>query len=330
MTRRSHDAEIVVFSFVKVTPGTVIPSARIASFLARELDARLTVGSPLKGESGIGSPRVLVVVNGAYAFMRDGADLGRAIEQAERVVWVQNDYTVVPPISDGEATSPFRRAFVARAEQGKSPMDFWTTCERTASATRLSRRVNWNAMAFEPVEADRSGANDRLLYYGAFRAGRRIYFDRYFSAPTVPITVSTTARPGLPNKFQESYGSPMIEHLEKFTGELAPHLSRHGAGLYVEDKRSHSESHSPANRFYEMLSAGLPIVFQQECGAMLRRAGIDPTPFVANTPREVERLMARRAEIGSEQRRLWIGGDYRRRMMDQFCEARDALREALR
>jgi hypothetical protein len=82
-------------------------------------------------------------------------------------------------------------------------------------------------------------------------------------------------------------------------------IGYYGMGLYVEDRLSSREFHSPANKFYEMLSSGLPMIFAPECGTMLRKAGYDPTPYQAASPREVARLMRSREDIGVEQRKNW-------------------------
>ena len=49
---------------------------------------------------------------------------------------------------------------------------------------------------------------------------------------------------------------------------------KYAAAIYIEDEKSHTNFHSPANRFYEMLSAGIPLFFDHLCTRMLSRAEI--------------------------------------------------------
>jgi hypothetical protein len=240
-------------------------------------------------------------------------------------VWIQNDYTVVPPIADGDAQSPFRRAFVERRKRGLPHLDFWTTCEKLAKVTPASRLINWNALSWEPVE--RRPSNSHVLYYGSHRAGRAQYFDRYLKTPRVDFVVSS------PSKKFEKYAGPRVSLTKPMTENLIEQIGTFAAGLYLEDRKSHSEYHSPPNRFYEMLSAGLPIIFQPECGSTLRRAGYDPAPYSASTSLEVERLFARREEIGEEQRATWIpkaAEEHRRLTLDAVPLAWNSVVEEMR
>jgi hypothetical protein len=166
-------------------------------------------------------------------------------------------------------------------------------------------------MTFRNGAAPPRDDGEDLLYYGSWRhfgsrtRSRVEHFERYFKSPMVPITISSPMVKGK-NKFAERYKHFNVAHVDKFAKNLHQELARHGAGLYLEDVASHSEYHSPPNRFYEMLSAGLPIIFQPECGATLRKAGYDPTLYQARTPLEVKRVFERRSEIGVQQRREWL------------------------
>ena len=289
--------KVKIFSFVRCSPNSMIASVRIANFISSELGVPIVTDETVAEEP----LDVLVIVNGAYAFSKHLADLGKAIRGAHDVVWVQNDYTIIPPRTEGDAQSPFRRAFVERELAGMRPTMFWSTCEKWAKLPG-STYVNWNCLTFDPsVVAKRRKAGGDLFYYGSFRhAGgrmsRKIYFDRYFGSPRVPVSISS------PDKKFKDYEKPGVIVTGKIEGNFHAELGSHGAGLYIEDRKSHEEFHSPANRFYEMLCSGLPMIFQPECGSMLRRAGYDPSPWVASTPVEVKRALDQCERWGKEQR----------------------------
>jgi hypothetical protein len=98
------------------------------------------------------------------------------------------------------------------------------------------------------------------------------------------------------------------------------HLPLCSAGLYIEDERSHSEFHSPANRFYEMLSAHIPIFFDVTTLRMLGQAGIYPHEnWIAATPEELHRKLTRidLRVMRAEQHNLWHA-DYKLGLAEQL------------
>lgn len=316
-----------IFSFVRLSESSMVASVRIAYWLANHLQV------PLTWQGDIADKRldVLIIVNGAYGFSKFLEPLGEAIYNARRVIWVQNDYTIIPPRNDGDAQSPFRRAFVRRREDNKLQTEFWSTCEKW-SCLPGSSYVNWNMLTFDEqydpkrIKRRREVAGSELLYYGSYRDGsgkssRVPLFDRYFANPSVTTMISSPSE-----HFRSRY--PKCQHLPPITTEFYDAIGGAGLGLYIEDRKSSEEFHSPANRFYEMLSAGLPMVFQPECGTMLRRAGYDPTPYVVNNARDVLRRMEQREEMGEQQRARWIPnrGWFRDQLVEQIEAARGRLK----
>lgn len=300
-------AKSKIFSFVRVSENSMVASVRIANMISKELNIPIVTDASIAH----GKLDVLLIVNGAYAFSKHLADLGEAVENAKTVVWVQNDYTIIPPKPDSGATSPFRKAFVNRRQAGKPDTSFWSTCEDWAKMPG-SQYVNWNCLTFdirrsdEQIRAARKENEGDLFYYGSWRVGsgrssREKYFDRYFLEPKVRTVVSSPAK-----QFAERYKDLLITIEPKIEGDLSTELAKHGLGLYIEDRMSHEHFHSPANRFYEMLSAGLPMVFQPECGSSLRKGGYDPSMFLVERPLHVQRAMDRSEVILKQQREMWL------------------------
>lgn len=303
-----------IFSFTPLRPSSMLASSRIGLFLQNELSLPAVTDGSIENHA----VDLLIIINGAFAFCKHLSQLATAIVNAKHVVWVQNDYTIVPPKDVSGALSPFRKAWVDRKALGKPYAAFWTTVE-PYSKLAGSSYVNWNALTFNPlpdrqVAALRAQAGGDLLYYGAYRNNRVTYFDRYFKNPLGPVTISSPTR-----KFEQQYSNTNIRHqtsLENFDK-----LAKHGMGLYLEDKRSHTEFHSPANRFYEMLGAGLPMVFQLESVNILRRAHLDVSPWAVLTWERINTLMEQRDEIGKEQRALWVSVDHKAHMKTQLAHA---------
>lgn len=336
MDKASFRKCAAVVSLIGGGPDSTVASVRIARYAAE----RLGVPAIFPGRAGAQElaeiqPRlkVLMLVNGPLLYiMGDGgkpgsfsAALCKAVEKTRHVVWMQNDYTLPPPAAESEAESPFRRAF---ADRGLVP-HYWTTCTKNISQTKLSRLVNWNLLTYngfvKPVRCHYPGA---VLYYGAFREGRALAFDRYMlpNKGVRPgcIVVSSTSK-----KFEERYGKSIdtIPAIPK--DRFYQTLGSYGAGLYLEDKRSHEEDHSMPNRFFEMLSAHLPMVFEPESMGSLERNGFDVTPFVADNLSSAKKLISGdgRSRMLAAQRK-WRR-DYRAVLDDHLSRAASLLRSAI-
>lgn len=290
-----------VWSFTKPTPDATTASTRVATFLSELLEVPLAHDA-----AATQSPEDdLIIVNGSYAFCGQLPALAVAVRHARRIAWVQQDYTIVIPKHTSQGHSPFRAAFRLRHKAGLSPVTIWTTC--LPLINQRDRYVNWNSLFYTPLPASRRSALRRgstrtLLYYGSYRAGRVAYFDRYLSEriPGIRTVIS-----GASDKF-ERYAHAEILPTIKPRSSMYEVLAQQGLGLYLEDRRSHSYYHSPSTRFYEMLSAGLPMVFQPEAVPMLKKYGdLDVSPYVVTSTQDIRRAMERREEIGAQQRRRW-------------------------
>lgn len=320
-----------VFSFITLSPNSKIPSTRIATYLGAQVKADVI------DHAGIATRTpwdVLFLVNGAFAFCKHLEPLAQAIRTARRVIWVQNDYTIIIPKPTSQAASPFRAAFRERREAGLPDVDLWTTIRPRAKTTPLSAYVNWNALTFTPLRRhERSYAHscseDTLLYYGSFRQNRVRYFDRFFARPRVKTVIRTMAERKFAEHFIPPHDNLLITAAIPQDGFLG-HLTAHGLGLYLEDRKSHEEFHSPANRFYEMLSAGLPMAFQEESAPQLRKAGFDVSDYVVETPRQLKSMMLHRRMIGQKQFKKWaLYHDHYGEVAEQVRKAWRTLRSAL-
>lgn len=280
-----------IFNFTKITPNSLTASNKIATFLAATLGAPLVDTAVIKN---MPAGDTLLIINGAFAFCKCLPALAVAVLAAKRIIWVQNDYTIVPPKPTSKGESPFRKAFVERRLLGLPDIDYWSTCSAQASATPHSHYVNWNSLTYQPTKAYTATIN-KGLYYGAYRQHREAGFAKYLTSDFV---VSG------PAKFAQHYHATVIPKLAQ--ASFYKELGRYHFGLYIEDKQSHSNFHSPANRFYEMLSAGLPIYFQPEARRMLAEAGIDVSRYMLASAAEVPPLLARSLhKVAAEQREQW-------------------------
>ena len=330
----------IIFSFVPLSDNSMVASVRIGKYLQKQLKMEATWKADIGDMTKLDN---LVIVNGAYGFSKVLEPLSRAILGAKQIIWAQNDYTIVPPSTDGTAQSPFRKAFVTRKQRGDPGTIFWSTCHKWSQRSG-SHYVNWNQLTFDPnydeaeIKKRRKRATKDLFYYGSFRSntgmrqtkrgllpfvgknGRDKAFERYFAGPFVPTVVSSPAK-----QFAEKF--PNITTINPIRSNFFETLGSHGLGLYIDDVKSTEEFHSPANRFYEMLSAGLPMVFQPESKTQLLKAGIDVTDFIVKDAFAVKERFDDREAIGREQRKRWVGddpGQYAKSLKSQLNSARKA------
>lgn len=301
-----------VVSLRKVTPESTQASVRIAKFIADTLklpilDSAETLRSAPKGQD------VLIFVNGATAFCDFLEEMIPHILTAKRIIWCVNDYTIIPPTDCGWGESPFRKAFRDRKDLGLPHWTYWSTCDKYAERGVNSSYINWNKLTYEPLPEEhrsysRSHVAGHALYYGAWRDERKEVFEKYITpCGTLPLTVSS-ASPRM-KKFCAG-----LEHVQFVDGvdrsafyEL---LAAHAFGLYLEDPKSSVQYHSPSNRFYEMLSAGLPIAFPESAVKMFKdRSGIDVSKYVVRGPEDYKEFAKNRKRIGKAQAK-W-GADFR-------------------
>lgn len=284
-------------------PNSTIASARVARFIVNTLaeerfnlvDTRelaqtmIDMGAPLKN---------LIIVNGPMAFCDFLPEIAVLVKMADTVVWVQQDYTITPPSSDSKAESPFRKVF---AELNLRPI-YWTTVKKNVQ-TIADCYINWNQLTWDPQPYPELSEDPTLFYYGAYREKREKDFLKYFCTSQYEVKVSTTPIRG--KKFKAVNDDIAIVPPFTSLGEI-PSCR---ATLYIEDERSHREFHSPANRFYEMLSAGIPIFFDAKTLPMLKEADIIPrAEWVVHNATELAEGMKSKHKMGimlRDQRVMW-------------------------
>lgn len=267
--------------------GSTVASTRIAFWL-RDL-----LSIPLYEDDKIleaGPLDVLFIINGSTLYCKHLAAIGHAVKHAAKVIWVQNDYTLPPPLAVSDAVTPFRRAF---ADRELTP-DFWTTCERNVHKTVGSRWVNWNVLGYNPSVQRAPLGHRHGLYYGAYREGRVSAFEAIYAAfAGKPLHISSTS-----SKFPDAL------RIAPLRDDFYSSIRKYGVGIYCQDEKSIEGRTSPATRFYEMLSVGLPMVFLPDCVGTLAHYGYDVSEYVL-TPDTCFDLIENRKEI-AEAQQSWV------------------------
>jgi hypothetical protein len=293
-----------VWTFIEPRETSITPSDKIARMVAELAKAPLVWNKDWAGKWSAKKTNILFIVNGPFAFCKNLPDLAPAVRAAKRIIWVQNDYAIVPPKAESKGESPFRAAFRQRKEAGLPDMEFWTTIHEAVKGKR-DHYVNWNAMAYTPIAkepVDMASTLDRCaIYYGYYRDYRKESFDKYFKNGGAMMHVASPSK-----DFPLHY--PDLTLLQPIKGpKWLWRLRQYGAGLYIEDKRQHTEYHSPATRFFEMLSAGVPIAFDEDCASTFEKFKdrgnyhVNIEPFIVCSRYELRTFIKHRIEIAKLQ-----------------------------
>lgn len=265
---------MAVVNLMKCSERSIIASNRIAIFLAETIGCQLI---DRKETAFRHKYKILIIVNGPMLYCGFREELKVLVEEAESIVWVTNDYSIYPP------------KFIKE----KNPI-YWSSCD-PVEWQQKHEYINWNQLTFSPwinpIEPKFFG----LFYYGAYRTGRERYFKKYFETFDYQVFISSSNS----GKGEFKKICPQAKYFQP--SDCVMMLRNFSTTIYIEDTKSHSLYCSPANRFYEALSAHVPILFDKATVGTMGRAGIDISKWTIDGPEEAsERLEAWR-EIRVEQ-----------------------------
>jgi hypothetical protein len=229
-----------------------------------------------------------------------GYKLEDLLYKATKLVHVQNDYSVRSPAPDLTGMSIVVKSWTMRQNEGRSAM-VWSTCrDRCDKHPSMYSYINWNALAFQEMMTPMNNRiDDRVFYFGAYRKDREAEFDRYMRRSDDLFIISAPSRGQ--TLFKERYGfaDDQVHDLIKIPDDL----TKYAFTLYIEDDMSHRQYHSPANRFYEALSANMAILVDRQAAGTLRKAGYNvPMAAIVDSPATVRRAMGYREQILSAQK----------------------------
>lgn len=255
----------------------------------------------------------VVTVNGVFMFCDFKEKYGQLIMMNKSLVWVGQDYQKsmwIPRITTFDIPSKFRASdstLVAAYEQKTE----------AHKSFRHYHYLNWNQLTFTPDLPERKPEVPGLFYYGACRESRLPYFKKYFTRPPYPLTISVPS-PRQKTKFATAF--PTSKFIS--CSDVVAEAGRYEAALYIEDEGSHCKNRggiysSPANRFYECLSAGVLTLFDSSVVPTFERARVDISPWVVSSPRELLDKM-RDDGLRRRQRELYLAQNYKAKLDDEF------------
>ncbi len=172
--------------------------------------------------------------------------------------------------------------------------------------------VNFNMVPFINPAPDADMGDGKipgLFYWGKWREGRGEYLQRWLEGNSqYDVHIST---------FKKSKFSTLGDVAFHPTFKNSNFLKNFQLTMYMEDKASHVEFHSPAQRFYESLLRGLPMVFEESAKGTLEQAGYNVDKFVVTSKKEVVAALKNSKSIGAQQQKKW-GRNYAKELRAQL------------
>jgi len=276
----------VVVHLTEVTPTTTIASARIAKFVKHRLKVDMLVDNDISAEI-VADPKMVkdvgtvYLVNGPPAFCTFRDTLAEIVRRCDKLVWIQNDYTIYPPSQVNKVCR--ERGWVDRKGHIDPPVRWTTIPARMRKLTDWY--INWNALTYDPRRVRYDKKINKLFYYGAFREFRVGEFHQYFDMIQYRLVISGSGR--AEKRFREHW--PIAEYVPP-CDDIIAECTKYRYGLYIHDKSSVKTFCSMANRFYEMLSAKMCILVADNAVDTFEQAGYHvPSAFVVEDGYEIKK-----------------------------------------
>jgi len=227
-------------------------------------------------------------------------ELAESISKVSRTVFFMDDYTAPPPTQIRKAITKSSNLLLVNI---KDPIT------RKSLECFEPVYINLNKASFKKLRLKRPTYPGSFIYWGTCRPNRDHFFYRYFMPALYPTYVSTSDRQ------HKKYCGLYLDYrpLEKIL--LPNDLQNYGFTVFFRDTTQ--PKMSLANRFYEAISAGLPIFFDHEC-----------IPQVEVPPRIEDYIVSNAGELlekdlqktQADQRKLWGQRNYLRELITDFAK----------
>ena len=218
-------------------------------------------------------------------------------KRAKRIIKLENDYMMEPDY------------------RLKRDMEIWGTIPHRIKRFG-GRYINWCKLTWRNGVPLKRPSKTGLFYFGKYREQRHNSFEKYFNC--IPYQLHISTYPKNREKFLQfnngiHFYAPFKKHIQ---------LRAFSWTIYIEDDYSYKNYTSIANRFYECLFTGVPILFDKECVKSFSKAEINIEEFLVNDKMDVQHFMNHydRQMAVKRQRELWYR-DYTKDVDIEFKKA---------
>lgn len=310
-----------VVHLTKCSETSMVASVKIARWLSEYLGVPLLDTADKVKEVLKSKPRAALLVNSPTGFAPSDMRWATAelVNVAKEYIFVNNDYKMLPP-------SQVQRIAEKRGVNLPLRPSVWSTVPSFGWKQPQDHYVNWNQLTYHPLKRPADRVYMGLFYWGALRGGREDYFMKYLDTDEYPVTIST---PKVSWKKWRGYIKNEDVKLTPPCQDLIKSASGYQATIYIEDKKSHSVYCSPANRFYEALSARTLMLVDQNAANTLKTAGFkDVDAFTVDDPKTVRAALGMRSKLLPKQQRTWMRG-FQTELKKQVAAAVKSLKKVI-
>lgn len=280
-----------------VAEDSISTGVRLARYMSKFFDCPF-IHNQRTAKAFLDKYDILFVKFGILKFCDYRDELFLLYRDAKRIIALEEDYTMGPDY---------------RLTKVNPSLELWTNMPwRVDECTHgKGEYINWNRMTFRynPKRHTQKFAAPVLKglgYYGAYRPDREVYFEKYFANAPYPVYVSSFPRNHL--KWRDLDSDIQIFSPFKDRSQIKCFQ----AVLYIEDVYTHTAYNSLANRFYECVSAGVPLLIDENCVNTFESAGHkrkNIEKYIVRNQSDVKKALEHTEEIRKLQRRFWYS-DY--------------------
>lgn len=196
------------------------------------------------------------IVSGS-GFYPETAAIEKEIRKSDNpiIVWIDNEYSTSPNSEYARLMKDYKSIVITNVEGKKY---------KTESVV-----LNLNSLIYESTTREINKKYD-CIYYGTFRPGRRLYFQKYLQDKA--IYLSSSSKNLKKYKFLAGTDAIWCDKLSWKEGKESLNLFKYS--LYIEDEHTHNNYNFLANRFYECLMCNVVQFFDINCKNTIERSGI--------------------------------------------------------
>lgn len=299
----------IVINFNKCTKTSITASNRIAKWISNLLNYRLVDDKKLATyvlEHSVGN---VIIINGMYGFCDFKDEVKEIILRANKVIWIGNDYAI-------EIPSQIRFIKIQR--------NFYRIAQYS-NFDNLDNHiiVDFNKLTFDKTIRKMKYKYEGLFYYGALRKDRVQKFSGYLkNNSNLKVTISTSKK-----NQKEFYNINNSAVFVNPIPNVIDGMQYFQSSVYIEDVINKKIELTPANRFYECLSAKILLLYDTDSKQTLERAGFWNDNFAVTNQEDVIDKLKNYDELVTLQQELFNNGtqDYKLELEKDFLIAINSI-----
>ena len=275
----------LLINSTKLSDNTITAHSRNAIILSKELGIKLISTKEEIEALNVNNYKKFIV--SGSGFYPETAAIEKEIRKNENatLIWLNNEYS----------TSP-------NSEYARLMKDIESFSISNIKTKYNGLITNLNTLIYNTPNPVINKKYD-CIYYGTYRPGRRLYFQKYLQDNF--IYLSSSAKNIKKYKFLAGTDAIWCDKLNWEKGKESLNLFKYS--LYIEDEHTHKNYNYLANRFYECLMCNVVQFFDINCKNTIEQSGIefDNYFYVSNLEELKEKIKNDNFEKSLEFQKKW-------------------------